>query len=278
LVETNVTKDVVRKTPTRTYCLLAVMTVGTMGFSNASLGYLNYPTQVIFKCCKLIPVLVGSILIQGKKYGVLDFIAASFMCIGLILFTLTDSKVQPNFDTFGIAMISVALLFDAVIGNVQEVAMKKYKSTNTEMVLYSYSIGSVYIFFIVLLSGQFGSAVTFCSENIVKTYGYALMFSLTGYLGIQAVLLLVKLSGAFVAVTVTTMRKALTITLSFIFFSKPFAFQYLWAGLLVLIGIYLNFFSKRITNAKLMDILKTSNVLNRLKWSKSTKVKLVAEV
>ena len=32
--------------------------------------------QVIFKCCKLIPVLVGGILIQGKKYGLMDFTAA----------------------------------------------------------------------------------------------------------------------------------------------------------------------------------------------------------
>lgn len=59
-----------------------------MGFSNASLGYLNYPTQVIFKCCKLVPVLIGSILIQGKRYGPLDFAAALCMCIGLTLFTL----------------------------------------------------------------------------------------------------------------------------------------------------------------------------------------------
>lgn len=59
-----------------------------MGLSNSSLGYLNYPTQVIFKCCKLIPVLIGSILIQGKKYGPLDFTAAILMCVGLTLFTL----------------------------------------------------------------------------------------------------------------------------------------------------------------------------------------------
>ena len=51
--------------PFKTYMLLAVLTVATMGLSNSSLGYLNYPTQVIFKCCKLIPVLVGGILIQG---------------------------------------------------------------------------------------------------------------------------------------------------------------------------------------------------------------------
>lgn len=74
--------------PIQTYFLLALLTLGTMGLSNASLGYLNYPTQVIFKCCKLIPVLAGSILIQGKRYGPLDFSAAVLMCVGLTLFTL----------------------------------------------------------------------------------------------------------------------------------------------------------------------------------------------
>lgn len=59
-----------------------------MGFSNASLAYLNYPTQVIFKSAKLIPVLLGAIIIQKKKVGPLDFFAAFCMCVGLIFFTL----------------------------------------------------------------------------------------------------------------------------------------------------------------------------------------------
>ena len=67
-----------------------------MGFTNASLGYLNFPTQVIFKSCKLIPVLLGGIVIQGKKYGILDFAAALLMCVGLAVFTLADSQVLVN--------------------------------------------------------------------------------------------------------------------------------------------------------------------------------------
>lgn len=74
--------------PMRTYLLLAFLTLGTMGLSNSSLGYLNYPTQVIFKCCKLVPVLLGSIIIQKKKHGPLDFLAAIAMCVGLTGFTL----------------------------------------------------------------------------------------------------------------------------------------------------------------------------------------------
>ena len=62
-------------------------------------------------------------------------------------------------------------------------------------------------------------------QHPVETYGYAIIFSLTGYLGVNAVLSQVKIFGALAAVTVTTFRKMVTIILSFIIFSKPFTFQ-----------------------------------------------------
>jgi adenosine 3'-phospho 5'-phosphosulfate transporter B3 len=245
LVETRIKNITSRTIPIQTYFLLALLTLGTMGLSNASLGYLNYPTQVIFKCCKLIPVLAGSILIQGKRYGPLDFSAAVLMCVGLTLFTLADSQVQPNFNTKGITMISMALLCDAVIGNVQEKSMRTYGAPNAEVVLFSYSIGFFYLLIVMGITGDFTDGLQFFATNPKKMYGYALIFSLTGYLGIQIVLTLVRTCGAFVAVTVTTCRKAVTIIVSFLFFSKPFTFQYLWSGLLVVLGIYLNLYSKR---------------------------------
>ncbi|OXU29825.1 hypothetical protein TSAR_010940 [Trichomalopsis sarcophagae] len=238
-------RGISRRIPISTYLLLALLTLGTMGFSNSSLGYLNYPTQVIFKCCKLIPVLIGGILIQGKRYGFLDFLAAGLMCLGLILFTLADSMISPRFDLIGVAMISCALLCDALIGNIQEKTMKQHKATNTEVVLYSYSIGFVYLFAILAFTGDMSRGASFCSKHPLETYGYALLFSLSGYLGIQIVLSLVQSCGAFVAATVTTCRKAVTIIISFLFFYKPFTFQYIWSGLLVVLGIYLNIYSKR---------------------------------
>jgi adenosine 3'-phospho 5'-phosphosulfate transporter B3 len=61
-------------------------------------------------------------------------------------------------------MISSALLCDAAIGNVQEKSMKAYKATNTEVVLYSYSIGFVYLFLIMLVTGDLGKGIEFCSR------------------------------------------------------------------------------------------------------------------
>uniref|UniRef100_H2SPN2 Adenosine 3'-phospho 5'-phosphosulfate transporter 2 n=1 Tax=Takifugu rubripes TaxID=31033 RepID=H2SPN2_TAKRU len=228
LVELQLTQDKRRRIPGKTYMIIAFLTVGTMGLSNTSLGYLNYPTQVIFKCCKLIPVMIGGIFIQ----------AVCFADLALIC----------------VLLISLALCADAAIGNVQEKAMKLHNGSNSEMVLYSYSIGFVYILTGLLCVGGLGPAVAFCSEHPVKTYGYAFFFSLTGYFGISFVLALIKLFGALVAVTVTTGRKAMTIVLSFMFFAKPFTFQYIWGGLLVLFGIFLNVYSKNREHMKLPSV------------------------
>ncbi|XP_043544525.1 adenosine 3'-phospho 5'-phosphosulfate transporter 2 isoform X1 [Chiloscyllium plagiosum] len=263
LIEQQLTQDKRRRIPWKTYMLIAFLTVATMGLSNTSLGYLNYPTQVIFKCCKLIPVMIGGVFIQGKRYNIIDVSAALCMSLGLIWFTLADSKVAPNFNLTGIAFISMALCADAVIGNVQEKAMKLHNGSNSEMVLYSYSLGFLYILTGLFCTQGLGPAFVFCSRHPTQTYGYAFMFSLTGYFGISFVLALIKLFGALVAVTVTTGRKAMTIGLSFFFFAKPFTFHYLWSGIVVLLGIFLNIYSKNRDKIKLPSPLDLWNVIKK---------------
>ncbi|XP_004596566.2 adenosine 3'-phospho 5'-phosphosulfate transporter 2 isoform X2 [Ochotona princeps] len=258
-IELQLIQDKRRRIPGKTYMIIAFLTVGTMGLSNTSLGYLNYPTQVIFKCCKLIPVMLGGVFIQGKRYNAADVSAALCMSLGLIWFTLADSTTAPNFNLTGVVLISLALCADAVIGNVQEKAMKLHHASNSEMVLYSYSIGFVYILLGLTCTSGLGPAVTFCSKNPVRTYGYAFLFSLTGYFGISFVLALIKIFGALLAVTVTTGRKAMTIVLSFIFFAKPFTFQYVWSGLLVVLGIFLNVYSKNMDKVRLPSLLGLIN-------------------
>ncbi|CAJ0580622.1 unnamed protein product, partial [Mesorhabditis spiculigera] len=225
-----------RRMPLKIYAFLAFLTMATMGLSNASVGYLNYPTQVIFKCCKLIPVLIGGILIQGKRYGLIDVSAAILMSIGLIMFTLADSRVAPVFELRGYRCLTCGCCH------------WKCAREKDEAVLYSYSIGAIYIFAYTVITGEFFSAFAFFLKHPYETYGYGIIFGLLGYLGVNVVLTLIKVSGALVAVTVTTLRKALTIMLSFILFAKPFTADYIWAGMVILLAIYLNLYSKNKTS------------------------------
>ena len=42
-------------------------------------------------------------------------------------------QLSPNFDITGVVMISLALVADAVIGNVQEKTIKQYNASNSEV-------------------------------------------------------------------------------------------------------------------------------------------------
>lgn len=246
LLEKSCSRIVGRKTPMSSYYILSLLTIATMGLSNASLGYLNYPTQVIFKSSKLIPVMIGGVIIQGKRYGVLDVASCLLMTIGVVSFTAVDFTVLPKFHPAGVLLISGALCADAAIGNYQELCLKKYKSSNAEMVLYSYGIGFLLLLIgNVLVQPALTTRLLFHVLYNPQVLSMIFAFSLTGYLGILFVLHLVRTFGALLAVTVTTCRKALTIVLSFVFFSKPFTIWYLFAGLLVVCGIGVNFYSKQ---------------------------------
>lgn len=61
-------------------------------------------------------------------------------------------------------MISLALLCDAIIGNLQEKSMKNYGATNAEVVLYSYALGFSYIFVVMLLTGDFFDGLKFFAQ------------------------------------------------------------------------------------------------------------------
>ena len=113
-------------------------------------------------------------------------------------------------------------------------------------------------------SGDLVDALRFCAGHPVETYGYALLFSLAGYVGVNFVLALVKSFGALIAVTVSTCRKALTIVLSFLFFAKPFSAQYVWSGILVIAGIYLNVYSKNPQTFHRVGLAVADSILRRL--------------
>uniref|UniRef100_A0A915E060 Adenosine 3'-phospho 5'-phosphosulfate transporter 2 n=1 Tax=Ditylenchus dipsaci TaxID=166011 RepID=A0A915E060_9BILA len=221
--ELKATCGIVRRIPWKVYFQLAFYTVATMGLSNASVGYLNYPTQVIFKCCKLIPVLIGGILIQHKRYGIVDFAAASLMSLGLVMFSLADSSVS-----------GALFLFHR---------LRVYFSR-------SRFVGRILL------------CTAFFLTHPLETYGYSLIYAFLGYVGVNVVLTLVRTSGALVAVTVTTMRKAVTIIFSFYFFAKPFTIYYVWAGLVVLLAIYLSVYSKnkKIFDSKLASWWSSGNI------------------
>ncbi|KRZ70094.1 Adenosine 3'-phospho 5'-phosphosulfate transporter 2 [Trichinella papuae] len=226
-------------TPLKIYFILSLASFGTIGFSNAAVGYLNYPTQVVFKSCKLIPVMIG-----GKRYSLYDYIAVLLMTVGLIMFSLADAAVNPEFNSTGFLCVCMALFADAVIGNLQEASMRMYAPENNEIMAYTYSIAFLYSTFFTALNGNLIAGISFTLKNPLIMRDM-LLFSVCSYFGVQVILTLINGFDALVAITVTTFRKVITVCLSFILFSKPFTYRYLLGGIVIVIGIYFNLYSKK---------------------------------
>ena len=64
--------------------LLAMVT------SNKALSWVNYPTQVIGKSCKPIPVMILGVLVGGKKYPLLKYLFTLMIVGGVALFMYKD--------------------------------------------------------------------------------------------------------------------------------------------------------------------------------------------
>ena len=87
--------------------------------ANAALNYINYPTRVIFRSCKLVPTMAIAVLWNGKKFQLSEMMLGVAMSLGMILFALADLQVSAIFSFYGILLVSFSVVADSFLPNFQ---------------------------------------------------------------------------------------------------------------------------------------------------------------
>ena len=102
-------------------------------FGYASLRYIDYPTQILGKSCKLVPVMLMNIVLYRRKFAFHKYLVVGIVSAGISLFMLcapTDSgKVRKGANansTFGILLLLVNLLMDGAINSTQDEVVAVY--------------------------------------------------------------------------------------------------------------------------------------------------------
>ncbi|KAK8321757.1 hypothetical protein V6Z12_A12G121000 [Gossypium hirsutum] len=191
--------------PWKTYGKLSAVLMGSHGLTKGSLAFLNYPAQLMFKSTKVLPVMVMGAFIPGlrRKYPAHEYISAILLVVGLILFTLADAQTSPNFSVVGVVMVTGALVMDSFLGNLQEAIFTlNPETTQMEMLFCSTVVGLPFLIPPMVLTGELFKAWNSCSQ-------------------------------------VTTARKAVTLLLSYLIFTKPLTEQHGSGLLLIAMGITL---------------------------------------
>ncbi|KRX99453.1 Solute carrier family 35 member B1 [Trichinella pseudospiralis] len=111
-------------TPTCFYGTCAFTYLAAMLSSNKALLYVPYPTQVIGKSCKPIPVMILGVLVAKKRYPLRKYLFILLIILGVALFMYNDKSKSTLSTNYGFGWGEVLLLFslamDGLTGGIQD--------------------------------------------------------------------------------------------------------------------------------------------------------------
>mmetsp|Transcript_18642 Transcript_18642/g.40045 ORF Transcript_18642/g.40045 Transcript_18642/m.40045 type:complete len:358 (+) Transcript_18642:176-1249(+) len=238
-METLITRKVQRHGRLRDYCLVSVLAMGGAYFTNWALNYLNYTTRIVFKSCRVLPVMAFRTLVVGQRYSAAQYCAGLLLVVGIALFTMGDADGIPNFSWAGIALISVALVCDAMTANLEEKQFFRIRvpCSHAEVMLYLSTFAAFESFVVLYFTGELWDAVEHSLRH-TNTVPCICIFSVLGYITVSLILLIIKGFGATNAEIVKSMRKVCQVAVSFTLFPKPFSWKYAAGGMLVALALY----------------------------------------
>jgi len=93
--------ETIRRAPWSSYFMLCLFLIISSATSNIALNYINYPTKVVFRSCKLIPTMIIAVSYNKKTVHWFEFMFGIFISLGMVLFAVADFTVSPKFDFLG---------------------------------------------------------------------------------------------------------------------------------------------------------------------------------
>ncbi|KAG6461635.1 LOW QUALITY PROTEIN: solute carrier family 35 member B1 homolog [Manduca sexta] len=234
--ETDNTRGIYYFSSALTYLLAMVCSV-------MALQWINYPTQVVGKAAKPIPVMLLGVLIGRKSYPLKKYLFVFLIVTGIVMFMYKDqsTKVTNESQGFGIGelLLLLSLTMDGLTGAVQERIKSESSPSAYSMMLNTNWWGTIISAIGVMLSGELFKFISF-----VSMYPYIIVylvaFALMGATGQLFIFFMVSEFGPLPCSVVTTTRKFFTVLASVIIFGNVLASRQWVGAVLVFTGLFLD--------------------------------------
>jgi drug/metabolite transporter (DMT)-like permease len=154
---------------------------------------------------------------------------------------LTDWTLGP---LLGPTLLTISTFFDSVVPNLQEQLLQSAKVKTSEMIFVSNAVMCILLVVYTLYSHELMEAWNYCIHH-KDASGVLILQGFCAYMGLQCYLAIIRDHGGVVAVLLANGRKIATIILSFMLFAKPFNSRHFVGLILVFLGVYLGYISKR---------------------------------
>ena len=197
-----------------------------MAFANEALRFVSFPTQVLGKSCKMIPVMIGGV-VAGRKYPASQYAQVAVVTAGVVAFNLGKSRSRlggsrsgaeslERDSAYGLSLIAASLAMDLVTAALQDRVKtatarlnpekKRPKTSMFESMLWTNLGGACAAFLLAAGTGQLASGVAFCARHAAAARNVA-FYALASVIGQLFVYFTITEFDPLVLSTVTTTRK-----------------------------------------------------------------------
>ncbi|KAI9318606.1 UAA transporter [Dichotomocladium elegans] len=231
-------------------------------FGYAALKHIDYPTMILGKSCKLIPVMLMNFLFYRRKFPLYKNICVVLITVGVSMFMLyhnvedgsSSKKGAATSSLWGLFLLTTNLSIDGLTNATQDEIFHRFgrRVSGQHMMFFMNAIGSVYMALYLVLNpynNELWRAIQFCQTH-PAVVGDVLLFGLCGALGQLFIFYTLQEYGSLRLVTVTVTRKLFTMLLSIFWFDHRLTLGQWFGVLLVFLAIGIEAYIKKQESSK----------------------------
>jgi len=210
-----------------------------------ALRYVSFPATTLFKCFKLVPVMIMGKALGNREYPQYDYIVALVIGAGISLFMTSTDELQlgyniheqPGVKWTGIMLLGFYLFFDSFTGQWQSRMFQRHRDLSMLELLFANATFSTVLSFITLIHNkELWPAVDFI-YNHPELHLHFFLFSVCSTIGQLFIFYTIKNFGAVVFTIIMTVRVIASIALSCILYGHQVSSTGLFGLTLVMAGV-----------------------------------------
>ena len=203
------------------YFLLVAVKVMAQGMSNLCMTEINYPAKVLFKSANPIITMIIGVTWFRKSYPIRDYIVVTLLVLGLYIFIVSDKSGagMPSATALGIFYVVLSMFGSAGVPMIQEYCINVYNASVEDLLYHSFLGSAIISLVLSIITGELFEGIRFLLQNSsVHVWLIFIAFCTFGFAGANFGTALTGQYGALVNGITSTLRKAITLSLSFLLF------------------------------------------------------------